>query len=135
MLRGWRVAVWLLSNPSTAAGPLSGALKRSTKRFLRGEHAYDQFEPVGNFVFRLSLRETFKIVTALGYYGVAWKTMNVFWHGAVCGASRQGQSLRLAASGLQSARKMPPAPCAFCRRELSLCSVSRRIPDPKSLTS
>ncbi|MDR6669336.1 class I SAM-dependent methyltransferase [Rhizobium sp. 1399] len=95
MLRVSRLGVVLIEPLDGHWSPL-GSLKRSIKRFLRGEHPYDQFEPVGNFVFRLSRSETFKIMTALGYYGIAWRSMNGFWWGPLSGASKSKFSARLA---------------------------------------
>lgn len=95
MLRVARVGVVLIEPFDGHWSPF-GSFKRITKRMLRGEHAYDQFEPVGNFIFRLSPTETFKIMTALGYYGIAWRPMNGFWWGPLSSANRTKISLRLA---------------------------------------
>jgi SAM-dependent methyltransferase len=95
MLRVARRGVVLIEPYDGGWSPF-GTLKRFVKRALRGEHAYDQFEPVGNYIFRLSVSETFKIMKALGYYGVAWKPMNGFWWGPLSGASKSKPSIQLA---------------------------------------
>ncbi|MBL0373804.1 class I SAM-dependent methyltransferase [Rhizobium sp. KVB221] len=95
MLRVARVGVVLIEPFDSPWSPL-GSIKRIVKRTLRGEHAYDQFEPVGNFIFRLSRTETSKAMTALGYYGIAWRPMNGFSWGPLIRANRTKISLQLA---------------------------------------
>jgi SAM-dependent methyltransferase len=54
-------------------------LKSLIKRVLR-DGASDQFEVSGNFIYRLSIRETSKMLTALGHPCLAWKGINDFWY-------------------------------------------------------
>jgi ubiquinone/menaquinone biosynthesis C-methylase UbiE len=74
MLRVARNAVVLIEPVEAAWRPLS-SLKTFAKSVLRGD-SDGQFEPSGNFVYRLSVREVFKMLTALGYPCLAWKGIN-----------------------------------------------------------
>jgi SAM-dependent methyltransferase len=77
MLRVSRVAVVLiepLDNPKVLDG-----VKRLLKTIIRGDQE-QQFEDSGNFLYRLSLRELEKLMTAAGGEVLAFKPMNDFWH-------------------------------------------------------
>ena len=74
MLRVARNAVVLIE-PVEAAWRVLSSLKTFAKSVLRGD-SDAQFEPTGNFVYRLSIREVFKMLTALGYPCFAWKGIN-----------------------------------------------------------
>lgn len=74
MLRVARNAVVLVEPVEAGWRPLS-SLKTFAKSVLRG-NSDGQFEPCGNFAYRLSIREVFKMLTALGYPCLAWKGIN-----------------------------------------------------------
>lgn len=54
-------------------------LKRLVKRLLRGDTEL-QFEPSGNFLYRLDVREMAKLMTAIGGLCIAFKGINDFYH-------------------------------------------------------
>ena len=85
MLRVARNAVVLIEPIEAGWRPLS-SLKALAKSVLRGDSG-EQFEPSGNFVYRLSIREVFKMLTALGYPCLAWKGVNDCYIPAVKSAS------------------------------------------------
>lgn len=77
MLRVARVAVVLiepLDNPKVLDG-----MKRLLKRLLRGDREM-QFEPSGNFLYRLNIRELGKLMTAMGGEELALRGINDFFH-------------------------------------------------------
>jgi SAM-dependent methyltransferase len=77
MLRVARVAVVLiepLDNPRLLDG-----MKAIAKRLLRGDRE-QQFEPSGNFLYRLNIRELGKLMTAMGGRTLAFKGINDFYH-------------------------------------------------------
>lgn len=77
MLRVARVAVVLiepLDNPKVLDG-----VKRLLKRLLRGDREM-QFEPSGNFLYRLNIRELGKLMAAMGGETLAFKGINDFFH-------------------------------------------------------
>lgn len=77
MLRVARRAVVLIEPIDNAR--LLDAAKRLVKRFIRGDREM-QFEPSGNFLYRLSLREMEKLMTAMGGRTIAFKGINDFYH-------------------------------------------------------
>lgn len=77
MLRVARVGVVLiepLDNPMLLDG-----VKRLLKRLIRGDREM-QFEPSGNFLYRLNIRELGKLMTAMGGEDMAFKGINDFFH-------------------------------------------------------
>lgn len=77
MLRVARIAVVLiepLDNPKLLDG-----LKRLLKRVIRGDREL-QFEPSGNYLYRLNINELGKLMTALGGEDMAFKCINDFFH-------------------------------------------------------
>jgi len=78
MLRIARRGIVLIEPAEGPPRPLA-TLKASVKRLLRHDVS-DQFEPSGNFIYRVSIRETSKMLTALGYRHLAWKGINDFWY-------------------------------------------------------
>lgn len=83
----------VLIEPQDAGGSLLENLKRLIKRTLRGEHAFDQFEPSGNFVFRLSVTEVEKMMTAMNYEQIAYIQKNVFYFDPVANRRKSFKSL------------------------------------------
>lgn len=80
MLRVARTAVVLiepLDNPKLLDG-----MKRLLKRAIRGDRE-QQFEPSGNYLYRLNIRELGKLITAMGGKTLAYKGINDFYHGAL----------------------------------------------------
>lgn len=77
MLRVARRAVVLiepLDNPRLLDG-----FKSLIKRLIRGDKEL-QFEPSGNFLYRLDIRELGKLMTAMGGEVLAFKGINDFYH-------------------------------------------------------
>jgi SAM-dependent methyltransferase len=91
MLRVARQGIVLIEPVGGGANPL-GAVKRWVKGRIRGEYASDQFEPVGNYIFRVDLEEIAKMLTALNHRTFAWRTMNTFWTERFAGARRDEAS-------------------------------------------
>lgn len=82
MLRVARIGVVLiepLDNPKLLDG-----LKRLLKRLIRGDREM-QFEPSGNFLYRLNVRELGKLMTAMGGEDMAFKGINDFFHARLGG--------------------------------------------------
>ncbi|MEW6590963.1 MAG: class I SAM-dependent methyltransferase, partial [Pseudomonadota bacterium] len=87
MLRVARVAVVLiepLDNPRLLDG-----VKRLLKRIIRGDREM-QFEPSGNFLYRLNIRELGKLMTAMGGQTMAFKGINDFFHARLGGHDAHG---------------------------------------------
>ena len=87
MLRVVRVAVLLiepLDNPKFLDG-----FKSVIKRVIRGDRE-QQFEPSGNFLYRLNIRELGKLMTAMGGETLAFKGINDFYHGRLSGYAADG---------------------------------------------
>lgn len=82
MVRVCRIAVVLiepLDNPRI----LDGA-KRMIKTMIRGDREHE-FEPSGNFLYRLSVRELEKLMSAAGGEVLAFKGINDFYHRRLAG--------------------------------------------------
>jgi ubiquinone/menaquinone biosynthesis C-methylase UbiE len=82
MLRVSRVAVVLIEpmdNPRFLDG-----FKRLLKTIIRGD-GEQRFEPSGNFLYRLNLRELEKLLTAAGGEVLAFKGINDFYHARFSG--------------------------------------------------
>lgn len=91
MLRIARKAIVLIEPVEGPPRPLA-AFKAFAKRLLRHDLS-DQFEPSGNFIYRVSVRETFKTLTALGLPCLAWKGINDFWYRPFAAADARGLSV------------------------------------------
>jgi SAM-dependent methyltransferase len=77
MLRISRKAAILiepLDNPKILDG-----VKRLIKLLIRGDTQVE-FEPSGNYLYRLDIRETRKLMTAMGASTMAYKRLNDFFH-------------------------------------------------------
>jgi SAM-dependent methyltransferase len=82
MLRVSRIAIILiepLENPK-----LLDSFKRLLKKLLRGDKEM-QFEPSGNFLYRLNIRELEKLLTAMGGEDISFKGINDFYHSKLSG--------------------------------------------------
>jgi ubiquinone/menaquinone biosynthesis C-methylase UbiE len=86
----WRVAkrAVVLIEPLEGRPRLLDSFKWLVKRALRGDST-DQFEPAGNFLYRVSTREIEKMATALNGTYVAEKRYNDFYY-AKAAADRHG---------------------------------------------
>jgi ubiquinone/menaquinone biosynthesis C-methylase UbiE len=78
MLRIARKGV-ILIEPMESKARVLAFLKSLIKRVLR-DGASDQFEVSGNFIYRISIGEVSKMLTALGHPCLAWKGINDFWY-------------------------------------------------------
>ena len=76
MLRAARIAI-ILIEPAENAGPLD-ILKTLAKRILRGSTNLE-FEPSGNFIYRIRVDELSKLMTAMGGLSLAHKAFNDFY--------------------------------------------------------
>jgi SAM-dependent methyltransferase len=66
-----------MESPSTR--PLD-AVRTLAKILLRGRRPeYDEFEPAGNFIYRISERDVFRMLAAVGLEWFAIKTFNTFY--------------------------------------------------------
>ena len=77
MLRVARQAVVMIE-PLDQVRVLDG-LKRLIKRALRG-NVSQEFEPSGNYLYRLKVRELEKLMLSMGGEVVAWRGINDFFH-------------------------------------------------------
>jgi SAM-dependent methyltransferase len=77
MLRVSRIGVVLIE-PFDNPRVLDRA-KRLFKTLIRGDREH-QFEPSGNYLYRLNLRELAKLMTAMGGQVIAFKGLNDFYH-------------------------------------------------------
>jgi len=87
MLRVAHIGVVLiepLDNPKLLDG-----VKRLLKRAIRGDREM-QFEPSGNFLYRLNVRELGKLMTAMGGEDMAFKGINDFFHARLGGHPARG---------------------------------------------
>jgi SAM-dependent methyltransferase len=86
MLRVARVAVVLIE-PLDNLKPLD-VFKSFIKRVIRGDHEMN-FEPSGNYIYKPSIAEIEKLLTAMGGEFVAVKGLNDFYHPklSMCDAS------------------------------------------------
>lgn len=87
MLRVARIGVVLiepLDNPKLLDG-----MKRLLKRAIRGDREM-QFEPSGNFLYRLNVRELGKLMMAMGVEHMAFKGINDFFHARLGGHDAHG---------------------------------------------
>ena len=91
MLRISRKGIVLIEPIEGGSKPLS-ALKSFIKRSLRHDLT-EQFEPSGNFLYRLSIREAEKMMTALEYDCLVWKGINDFWYSPFGSANHNKLSL------------------------------------------
>lgn len=99
MLRVARQAVVLIEPIDEPR--LLDALKGAAKRLLRGE--LDQaFEPSGNYLYRIDLREMQKLLTAAGYEVMAYRLLNDFYHRAfeTCSSRRLSGGLIVTRLGI-----------------------------------
>jgi len=64
-------------------------IKEPLKRLLWGKDETINFEPSGNYIYRVNPREIYKAMTALGYPFVAYKTFNVLYLPSVAGAKAE----------------------------------------------
>lgn len=90
MLRVVRRAVVLiepLDNPRLLDG-----FKSLIKRVIRGDKEL-QFEPSGNFLYRLNIRELGKLMTAMGGEVMAFKGINDFYHARLASHDARKPSL------------------------------------------
>lgn len=79
MLRVARIGVVLIEPLDNMK--LLDFFKNMLKKLLRGDSDDDlQFEPSGNFLYRLDLRELSKMMTAMGNEVIAFKGINDFYH-------------------------------------------------------
>jgi ubiquinone/menaquinone biosynthesis C-methylase UbiE len=79
-LRVARLGVLLIEPGDFGRSRPLDVLRALAKRILRNRPAvYDMFEPVGNFIYRISLPEVRKIVRGMGGGWFAWNWLNDFY--------------------------------------------------------
>ena len=96
MLRVARRAVVLIEPIEGRPRPLD-MVKALIKKALR-DASSDQFEPSGNFIYRVSIREICKMLLGLGYRDLAWKGINDFWHMPFANADHEKLSVAMVAT-------------------------------------
>jgi hypothetical protein len=104
----------LLLEPVELRGtrPLN-VMRSLAKRVLRGRSPiYEMFEPVGNYIFRLSLHEVFRMMTAIQKPWFAARTFNDFTTRGLIGKSR-GDKLARAFMGLGILAQDLPSACGL----------------------
>jgi SAM-dependent methyltransferase len=77
MLRVAKVGVFMIE-PMANARVLDAA-KRGVKRLLRGDTNFN-FEPSGNYLYRLDLADLGQLMCAMGNHTLAYKGINDFYH-------------------------------------------------------
>jgi len=77
MLRASRVGIVLIEPCDSPR--LLDAVKRWAKRLLRGDSVFD-YEPSGNYLYRINLRELGQLMCAMGKYTYAVRGINDFFH-------------------------------------------------------
>ena len=90
MLRAARTAVVLIEpcdNPR-----ILDAVKRWLKRLLRGDKVFD-YEPSGNYLYRVNVKELCQLMCAMGKHTVAVRGINDFYHPKLSGAAASGMNL------------------------------------------
>ena len=90
MLRVASTAVVLIEpcdNPK-----LLDAAKRWIKRMLRGDKVFD-YEPGGNYLYRLNLKELGQLMCAIGNHTIAVRGINDFYHPKFASALAGGRNL------------------------------------------
>jgi SAM-dependent methyltransferase len=90
MLRVSRVGVVLIE-PIDDPKILDG-VKRMLKTMLRGDRE-QRFEPSGNYLYRLNIRELEKLITAAGGEVLAFKGLNDFYHSRLAEYAATGFNL------------------------------------------
>ena len=99
LLRVARIGVVLIE-PQAQTRPLD-ALRTLVKRVLRGDTT-TQFEPAGNYIYRVSVAEIERLMLALGGRCVAHRRFNDFYWGRLAAADceREPWALRLTKLGI-----------------------------------
>jgi SAM-dependent methyltransferase len=111
MLRVARRAVVLIEPIEGRPRPFDWG-KQLFKRLIRGDQSF-AFETTGNFLYRVSVREIEKMLTALGNPCIAVKRFNDFFHPRLACQTNQGLSL-----GRLGTRAGILAQDCFCRVRL-----------------
>lgn len=93
MLRVARQGVVMIE-PQQHKTRLLDHLKRWLKKWLRHDSS-DLFEPVGNFIFRIDVRDLSKVMTAMNLRHIAYKRFNSFYLPANSRKSIHTRSVRL----------------------------------------
>lgn len=108
MCRVARRAV-VLCEPADRQGRLFDFVSSLAKHLLRADKRQSQqFEPVGNFIFSLSLRETQKLATSLQYHSIFWRGVSDFY---VPSLSRKNRDDRVARGIFEAAVFAQSAAC------------------------
>lgn len=132
MLRVARRAVVLIEpidNPR-----LLDAGKRLVKRLIRGDREM-QFEPSGNFLYRLSLREMEKLMSAVGGRTIAFKGINDFYHPRFAASDATRMNLGSGVSRLGVAVQDALSACGLLGFGLGCVIVFRAEPDEMCASS
>ncbi|EHR70157.1 methylase involved in ubiquinone/menaquinone biosynthesis [Burkholderiales bacterium JOSHI_001] len=104
MIRVARKAV-VMVEPQEQTGALNG-LRTFIKRVLRGDTT-TEYEPAGNYIYRISVREVEKLMLAFGLTGLAYRPFNDFYWGKyandAAGAGSHGLRVTRAGIAVQDA--------------------------------
>ena len=71
---------------------LLDAAKRGLKRLLRGDTEFN-FEPSGNYLYRVNLKEMGQLMCAMGNHTIALRGINDFFHPKLSSARASGNNL------------------------------------------
>jgi SAM-dependent methyltransferase len=132
MLRVARRAVVLIEpidNPR-----LLDAAKRLVKRLIRGDRE-TQFEPSGNFLYRLSLHEMEKLMTAIGEHTIAFKGINDFYHPRFAALDATSMNIGSSVSRLGIAVQDALSACGLLGFGLGCVIIFRAEPDEMCISS
>jgi hypothetical protein len=91
MLRTARNGI-ILIEPQESGFRILNLIKMMIKLVLRGDNSFD-FEPTGNFIFRVNLKEIRKMMTSLNLSVIAYKKFNDFYHPKLTPKSSKGFSI------------------------------------------
>jgi len=79
----------VLIEPQESGTRILNSLKLIVKLFLRGDNSFE-FEPTGNYIFRVNIKEIKKMMTSLNLRVVAYKKFNDFYHPKLVSKSSKG---------------------------------------------
>ncbi len=82
----------VLIEPHESGFRIFSSVKMMIKLIFRGDNSFD-FEPTGNYIFRVNLKEIKKMMTSLNLRLIAYKKFNDFYHPKLTSKSIKGISI------------------------------------------
>jgi len=105
-------------------------LKRLVKRLVRGDTEL-QFEPSGNFLYRLNIHEMEKLMTAMGGLCIAFKGINDFYHPRFAASDSTRLNLGTVATRLGIGLQNALSACGLLGSGLACVVVFRGEPEAR----